>query len=77
METQIFIFSSEGVCLKQADAPIASSQFPCSLIPNGHVGNDYFFTIIFTTDNNGDGCNSCTLMKFRKGIYNSNNTLSF
>ena len=70
LNQKLFIFSSDGVYQTETTISLINAKFPCSVIPNSHTGNNYYFTLIFghLIDEANEECDT---LEFIKGIYDS------
>ena len=70
---KLYFFSSNGELLNTYDLqPYLNGKYSSSLIPNGHSGNDYFFTFIYASGDSGIN-SDCSFLNFKKGKFDSSN----
>ena len=72
IKKSLIIFSKEGEILKEEESlDFIDPRYSYSIIPNENIGDIYYFTIIYASDNSGFSENNCNFLKFRKCSFDS------
>ena len=68
---KLYIFSSIGEYLNEANTDIESAKFPCYIITHGRSYNNFYFTLIYGTKNDNTNDDKSYNIDFIKITYNS------